>query len=320
MGLRLLLAVLILLAAGELFARYGLGLGTPPVYEPDARMEYRLQPNQDLRRFGRRFVTNELGLRSDPLTTPKPADARRVLVMGDSVVNGGSLIDHADLATTLLQQRGMGSGRMEVVNVSAGSWGPGNWLAFARDPGLLAADALVLVVSSHDYADNPSFAPLDPSTQPMRRPVSALAEGVLTYLPRYLPIGQGSESSTPALDGASEQNVTRAMGDLEALLQHARRSVPLVIVLQHLDRRELPPSRPAAGYWRIRSVCAAAGVSVRSLGPALAKALTAGVDPYRDTIHLNKSGQALLASVVASALAEAATVVPAVAATAPPEA
>ena len=46
---------------------------------------------------------------------------------------------------------------------------------------------VVLVASSHDVTDNPTFAPLDPNTHPTKKPLLALTEGLTRYLPRYLP-------------------------------------------------------------------------------------------------------------------------------------
>lgn len=46
---------------------------------------------------------------------------------------------------------------------------------------------VVLVASSHDVTDNPTFAPPDPNTHPTKKPLLALTEGLTRYLPRYLP-------------------------------------------------------------------------------------------------------------------------------------
>ena len=78
----------------------------------------------------------------------------RVFVVGDSVVNGGVLTDHADLATTLLQDA---FPQVQVCNVSAGSWGPGNYTAYFRKHlNLIGSnDVLFVEVNSHDlWEDN----------------------------------------------------------------------------------------------------------------------------------------------------------------------
>jgi hypothetical protein len=176
------LALASVLLTGEWFARHRLGLCTLPLYVSDPLTEYRLKPNQALRRFGNRIEVNAFSMRAAPLSPSRPANLRRLLVFGDSVVWGGAVLDQSLIATDQLRQAGIG----EVGNVAVPSWGPGNWLGWARRFGFLQATDVVLVISSHDAADNPSpehfrSNPYDP----LRQPVSALAEGLERYaLPR----------------------------------------------------------------------------------------------------------------------------------------
>ena len=116
------------------------GVGHPPLSITHPRIEYLYAPNQDVRRFGKRFLVNDYSMRSAPFAARKGRDERRVLVFGDSVVNGGNLTNHQDLATTRLAHdlRPFAGGNKVVVgNVSAGSWGPGNWLAYSQAYGFL---------------------------------------------------------------------------------------------------------------------------------------------------------------------------------------
>jgi hypothetical protein len=117
-------ALVAALATGELTARYGLGLVTPPLYVADPLTEYRLKPSQQLQRFRNRIEVNRFSMRSGPLEPQRPGRQRRVLVFGDSVVWGGSVLDQKQIATELLAQPGI----TQVGNVAVPSWGPGNWL------------------------------------------------------------------------------------------------------------------------------------------------------------------------------------------------
>lgn len=72
------IALLGLLAGGEAFARFGLGLGTPPLSVADPRYEYMFKPDQDVKRFGNRVFINEYGMRSDPLPE---SDATKVILV-----------------------------------------------------------------------------------------------------------------------------------------------------------------------------------------------------------------------------------------------
>ena len=122
---RLLVALLVLLIAAELFARFYLGLGDPPLSMADPEIEYLFKPDQTCYPFHKRVHYNAWSMRSEDFPRHKSQpDELRVMVFGDSVVNGGSLTDHADLATTILQRRlSEDLGRPVVVgNISAGSW------------------------------------------------------------------------------------------------------------------------------------------------------------------------------------------------------
>src|SRR6187402_3328921 len=78
-----LLSALGLAVLGEVALRLQ-GLRDHPLYAADPRYEYMTRPDQDVH-YGRiHFRTNELGLRSAPIGKKR---GRRVLVIGDSVVN-----------------------------------------------------------------------------------------------------------------------------------------------------------------------------------------------------------------------------------------
>jgi hypothetical protein len=113
------------------------------------------EPSQQLRRFGNRIEVNQFSMRSSALEQQRPVQHRRVLVFGDSLVWGGAVLDQELIATELLAQPGI----TEVGNVAAPSWGPGTRLGYAKRFGFLDATDVVLVISSHDAADNPSPEP-----------------------------------------------------------------------------------------------------------------------------------------------------------------
>ena len=59
-----LAAVCLLAVGGEWFARSVLGLGDPPLSIRHPRIEYLYVPNQDVQRFGKRFLVNDYSMRS----------------------------------------------------------------------------------------------------------------------------------------------------------------------------------------------------------------------------------------------------------------
>ena len=129
----ILASVAAVVLAAEVYARVVLGLGDPPLWRADPEIEYLPVPSRSYRRFGNRVSYNAWSMRSGDFPREKASpDEVRVLVLGDSLVNGGVHVDQDALATSLLEQwlRG-GLGRSVVVgNVSAGSWGPPNYLAY----------------------------------------------------------------------------------------------------------------------------------------------------------------------------------------------
>ena len=63
-----LIGILFLPISLELFAKYILGLGNPPLMTEHKTIEYEYLPNQDLRRFHRRIKINSMGMRSEELS------------------------------------------------------------------------------------------------------------------------------------------------------------------------------------------------------------------------------------------------------------
>lgn len=272
------LVLVMTIAAGETFARYGLGLGDAPVVVAHPSIEYMFAPNQDAWPFHNRFSTNEYGMRSPPLTD----DPRvRVLVLGDSVPNGGNLTDQDALATSLLT-----TNETLYLNASAGSWGPANMLAYVKAFGFFGAGRTVIILSSHDANDVPTFGALDPNTHPTTRPLSALWEAVAKYLPRYLPgYTAATTADTPPPDGEDT-----AIAAARELLRLASANGPVCLVL-HSTRDEGDAEEPFTDLLHAGQEASAKIVRDAAFLDA---------SSYRDAIHPNDNGQADLARAIAS--------------------
>ena len=76
-------------AAIEVLLRVLLGFGNPLIYIADAECGYLLAPNQKVRRLGNRIEINEYSMRSPAIAPSAPPETLRVLLLGDSVANGG---------------------------------------------------------------------------------------------------------------------------------------------------------------------------------------------------------------------------------------
>lgn len=150
--------VLVVVISVELIGRW-CGLTNVPLYVSSDKFEYIPKPNQNVTIYRNRFATNEYSMRSDPL---EKNDTTVVLLLGDSVLFGGSQVDQDSLASTILEKKlsQTFNRRIRVLNISSKSWGPDNAAAYVRQYGTFGADMIVLVFSSGDAHDGMTFKPV----------------------------------------------------------------------------------------------------------------------------------------------------------------
>ena len=203
-------------AAIEVLLRVLLGFGNPLIYIADAECGYLLAPNQKVRRLGNRIEINEYSMRSGAIAPIPPRETLRLLLLGDSVANGGWWTHQTDTISEIMardlrlqvQNRAsdaqLGSqvkySDFEVLNASANSWGPRNQLAYAKRFGVFGANAVVLLLNTDDFfgsAPCPLVVGRDRS-YPDRKPRSATRELLSRYL---LPAVPTPELAAPATTG-----------------------------------------------------------------------------------------------------------------------
>jgi hypothetical protein len=101
---------------------------------------------------------NGRGLRGPEVAIPKPPDTFRVLVLGDSVVEGAQVAEESTMAARLREELGplAGGKRIETVNAGVAGFGTGQELLFLQREGLAyQPDLIVLVFTiANDAADN----------------------------------------------------------------------------------------------------------------------------------------------------------------------
>lgn len=262
--------------AAEAVLRFGFGLGHPFRYVAHPQIEYMVAPNQDAVVWDTHLKSNAFGMRSDAVGE-KHGNELRVLVLGDSVVNGGHETDHDALATTMLNAPGT-----MYLNASAVSWGPQNMLGYLDTFGTFDADATVVVLSSHDAWDAPTFKPLDPNIFRTRVPVSVVAEAVRRRLARYVPALQ-PEPQPAFADTAILDPVAAA----RTLLGR-----PNTCLVLHPEVGELRGERQTEGFRLLKE---AAGVT-----PVIDGAQYMTPEGYSDNIHLNALGQRQLSRAIAA--------------------
>lgn len=271
-GVLLTFGLLAGLVSTELLLR-ALGRLNHPLFEADPQYEYLMRPDQDVR-YGRiHYVTNALGLRSPPIG---PKRGRRVLIIGDSVINGGQQTTQDSLATEQAARR---TG-VELINLSAGSWGTENAMAWIRAHGLMQADALIIVLSSHDAYDRMTFEPVvghHPS-YPAERPQLALSAELDRWTHR--------RRDRRAVSDRTFASGWRALRDTAVV-----RGLQLTVVL-HPELGELAMGRYDVRGARILDSLTTWNVAVVTTIDRMDSAM------YTDRIHLNDRGQAALADVL----------------------
>ncbi|MDZ4755161.1 MAG: SGNH/GDSL hydrolase family protein [Phycisphaerae bacterium] len=286
---------------GEGALRAGWGFGTPILYERQPAFEYRMQPNQSVRRFGRQIETNSLGLRGRefPATKSEPRELR-ILIVGDSVTNGGSNVDQSETAAAVLETRL--AKRLNrpvlVINASANSWGPPNQLGFIERFGIFDADIAIVVLSSHDLVDVP-----DPNSTgaggPSSPPWCAWTEVASLVWPRLFP------GTLPAKrDEGDEALAQQSLAALESLHQRLVTTVPHVAYALCWDRDEQAASAPRPAHDRLRAALTRHDCPVWELGPSLIERKRLdGSAVMADVIHPSRAGHAAMAEAIDAQLA-----------------
>ncbi len=117
------------------------GYGRLEIYQPDPVVFWKLKPNQDgLTKVGqKKFHINTHGTRGREFTREKPADAIRILSLGDSRTFGWGLADDETYSSRIeaaLQQQIGGRARVEVINAGVNAWSFPQMDAYFRREGL----------------------------------------------------------------------------------------------------------------------------------------------------------------------------------------
>lgn len=188
-------ALIALLLLIELGLRFFFGFGNPLLYVADPQIGYLLAPSQQTRRFGNTIAINQYSMRSPQISPTLTEDQFRVLLLGDSIINGGWWTDQANTISALLQQQFQSqsttnSSNIEVLNASANSWGPRNELAYLQRFGSFQAQVIVLVINTDDlFATVPSSKVVGRDRNyPDRKPPLAVIEVWQRYLVPTQPV------------------------------------------------------------------------------------------------------------------------------------
>lgn len=292
-------AISLIALMGEIFARKVIGLGTPPLYESYKGMEYKMKPNQNIQRFGNKIIINDASMRtsSDILNKPK-LSKKRVLIFGDSVLWGTSLLDQAEIATSILGIKLKEN--YEIYNVSAGSWGPGNWNQFIKENGLFNADQIIFLINSNDLTDIPNPLTKINNLMPGSNPPFATWELVNRYaLPRiqryFAKIIKDNKKQKPI-----NNNLPISEGEsmLNQSIDLVNKSGAELTAIQFWDRKELEKESPYKNHSIIKDLLSDRKVNTIQSLQIFKKCSNQMSDLFLDSIHLSREGQKCLALVL----------------------
>ena len=297
---------LILIALSELTLRFVFGFCDAVLYQSSPAYEYIAQPNQHRYRFFSHIDYNSYSQRSEEPDSTKTI----VLGLGDSVIFGGTMLDQDSVATTLFSKET----RMQMLNISSGSWGPDNCAAYLKEKGTFDAKAMVLVCSSHDAFDIMSHVPVVGiyPNYPDKQYKLAIWEVIDRYLmPRIKAYFSGKQLLDPdaqvvekvkneerrvknsnALrdEGVAQKSLNFDPG-FDLLLQISKdKNIPFIIYL-HPEKGEVEKNEYKEGG---KLIIDWANTHHVKLVDGLKEGVT--TDMFRDVIHLNEKGQRNLAN------------------------
>lgn len=280
------------LIVSEMILRFIFGLGDLAIYREDKDYEYFYEPNQDVWRFGNHIVTNEFGMRSNKVNKKKKFI---ILEFGDSVLNGGAHVDQNKLATTIeeVELNEKFDNQVQVLNISAQSWGLSNAYAFLEKHGDFDADIIVLVYSSHDLKDNMHFKKVVGvhSAWPNQKPLLAITDLWTRFIwPKTKALLGGSAE----YDYLKDFNDSKINPGWKNFFNYAsKKKIPLLVYL-HASKKEIQKGDFNTDGKKIIQMCEDENVKVISDLDALHEMN----DAFIDDIHMNEKGQAVMAKLI----------------------
>ena len=294
----------------ELTLRFAFGLGNPPLSQADSDTGYRFQPNQKITRFGKKIEYNQYSQRSEPINPQKPQEVSRILVIGDSVTNGGSPTNQTQTITEQLESKLSSIGvNFEVLNASAGSWGIGNQLGYLRKFGTFESNAVVIQIGTHDLTQptstservgrNPNY--------PTHPPLLATQELITRYILPRLFKALKSDSEIPQVSKTErEQQFQQNIRSLKTMVSLIRaKQIPLIVLFTP-SRADLIPTPNTPKYKsEFIQVLQQLQIPVVDAHTIWSKLPVATVKSYyRDKVHFNEVGNQAIADLLSKKLCD----------------
>ncbi|MEG3978719.1 SGNH/GDSL hydrolase family protein [Microcoleus sp. herbarium8] len=302
-------------AAIEVLLRVLLGFGNPLIYIADAECGYLLAPNQRVRRLRNRIEINEYSMRTGTIAPLPASDTLRVLLLGDSVANGGWWTDQTDtiseimarqlrlqvqnLATNAQLSSKVNYSKFEILNASANSWGPRNQLAYAQRFGVFGSKILVLLLNTDDlFASAPSSLVVGRDrAYPDRQPLSAALELLSRYLLPAVPANQ--LAAAVAKSGDVVGCNLEAIRQIQTIAVSANVEFLLAVTPKRHECGEGPRDWEVKARERLAELVTQEKITYIDFLPIFNCAAQLAT-LYRDSIHLSPQGNQLVSQTISS--------------------
>ncbi|HEY9850399.1 MAG TPA: SGNH/GDSL hydrolase family protein [Leptolyngbyaceae cyanobacterium] len=301
-------SVLRVLIVTDLTLRFAFGLGSPALVQADPYTGYRFQPNQKIFRFGKRIEYNQYSQRSKPITEKKTPGKLRILMVGDSVLNGGNPTDQSQIITELLEKKLTESQHnAEVLNASSGSWGIGNQLGYLREFGTFNADLVILQIGNHDLTQPTSTSKVvgHHLSFPNQRPLLASEEAWNRYIWPNLAGKLGLNFSPisdplPPTSSTPDEQFKQNMESLKQIVMLVRSKNIPVFVLYTPNYDDLLPKHQILKYkpefFRLLKTWKVPVIDIQTAWSNLPPTIVETY--YRDWVHLNVPANNAIAKIL----------------------
>jgi len=305
-------AIVGLFLVTEIGLRLLFGFGNPLTYIGDEKIGYLLTPSQRTRRFGNRIEINQYSMRGANIQQTPLSSSLRILLVGDSIANGGWWTDQENTISNLMM-RSLKSNvesisnnftQVEVLNASANSWGPRNEFAYLQRFGSFGAQVIVLLINTDDlFSTTPTSLQVGRDRNyPEKKPPLALAEILNRYIIKQKPI--------PGLKEIQNESGDRVGVNLEAIKKiqeftqnnNAQFLLAMTPLLREVGE---PGSRDyeIKERQRLEEFTKIQGIKYINFLPIF----NSSQDPenlYHDHIHFNLKGNKLISEVIEEKLLE----------------
>lgn len=292
----------------EIITRRYIGLGNPILYESYEGMEYKAKPNQNIKRFGNKIKINNASMRTSfNISRENLQEKERILIFGDSVLFGTSLIKQEKIATSLLGNKI--KDKYEIYNISAGSWGPGNWVQYIKENGLFKADKVIFLMNSMDLVDVPSKNfKISDVNRPTSNPPFAIWELINRYtFPRVKnffnkQIISFLNKNNIQNDSIMDNTINEGILNFNEAIHLVKKSGIKLTVVQFWNKEEYESGSPIKYHSKTNEILRINNINTIQSLPYFKNCSINNLKLFIDNIHLNEEGQACLANALEDAV------------------